>query len=289
MLLRLLAGEFAEVTESINGLNKFISDVWNGFLGKLPTIIFAIVLLIVGMLLSKLTVKLMSKALDKSRLDLTVNRFLKSIVKIALYVLLITVVLTVLGVPTTSIITVIGTAGVAIGLALQNSLSNLAGGFLILFSKPFVVGSYIKSNGEEGTVDSINILYTRLITVDNKVVYIPNGMAANAVCINYNELPLRRIDQIISISYSEDYERTKTAILTALSKEPKIITEGGNAPFVAVSAQSASSIDITVRVWCKSGDYWDVYFSAAKLIREQFIKDNIDVPYNQLDVHIRND
>ncbi|MGN0619446.1 MAG: mechanosensitive ion channel family protein [Ruminiclostridium sp.] len=289
MLLRLLAGEFAEVTESINGLNKFISDVWNGFLAKLPTIIFAIVLLIVGMLLSKLTVKLMSKALDRSRLDLTVNRFLKSIVKIALYVLLITVVLTVLGVPTTSIITVIGTAGVAIGLALQNSLSNLAGGFLILFSKPFVVGSYIKSNGEEGTVDSINILYTRLITVDNKVVYIPNGMAANAVCINYNELPLRRIDQIISISYSEDYERTKTAILTALSKEPKIITEGGNAPFVAVSAQSASSIDITVRVWCKSGDYWDVYFSAARLIREQFIKDNIDVPYNQLDVHIRND
>lgn len=289
MLLRLLAGEFAEVTESINGLNKFISDVWNGFLGKLPTIIFAIVLLIVGMLLSKLTVKLMSKALDRSRLDLTVNRFLKSIVKIALYVLLITVVLTVLGVPTTSIITVIGTAGVAIGLALQNSLSNLAGGFLILFSKPFVVGSYIKSNGEEGTVDSINILYTRLITVDNKVVYIPNGMAANAVCINYNELPLRRIDQIISISYSEDYERTKTAILTAISKEPKIITEGENAPFVAVSAQSASSIDITVRVWCKSGDYWDVYFSAARLIREQFIKDNIDVPYNQLDVHIRND
>lgn len=289
MLVRLLAGEFAEVTESLNGLNKFISNVWNGFLAKLPTIIFAIVILIVGILLSKLTVKLMSKALDRSRLDLTVNRFLKSIVNIALYVLLITVVLTVLGVPTTSIITVIGAAGVAIGLALQNSLSNLAGGFLILFSKSFVVGSYIKSNGEEGTVDSINILYTRLITVDNKVVYIPNGMAANAVCINYNELPLRRIDQIISISYSEDYERTKTAILTALAKEPKIITEGGNAPFVALSAQSASSIDIAVKVWCKSGDYWDVYFSAARLIREQFIKDNIDVPFNQLDVHIRND
>ena len=289
MLIKLMANEFSEVTESINGLNKFISDVWNGFLAKLPTIIFAIVILIVGMLLSKLTVKLMSNALDRSKLDLTVNRFLKSIVKIALYVLLITVVLTVLGVPTTSIITVIGTAGVAIGLALQNSLSNLAGGFLILFSKPFVVGSYIKSNGEEGTVDSINILYTRLITVDNKVVYIPNGMAANAVCTNYNELPLRRIDQIISISYSEDYERTRTAILTALAKEPKIITEGEKAPFVAVSAQSASSIDITVRVWCRSADYWDVYFSAAKLIREQFIKDNIDVPYNQLDVHIRND
>lgn len=289
MLLRLLAGEFAEVTESINGLNKFIYDVWNGFLAKLPTIIFAIVILIVGMLLSKLTVKLMSKALDRSRLDLTVNRFLKSIVNIALYVLLITVVLTVLGVPTTSIITVIGTAGVAIGLALQNSLSNLAGGFLILFSKPFVVGSYIKSNGEEGTVDSINILYTRLITVDNKVVYIPNGMAANAVCINFNELPLRRVDQLISISYDEDYEKAISSVRTALAKETKIITEGENAPFVAVSAQSASSIDITVRVWCKSADYWDVYFSVVKNIREQFIKDNIDVPFNQLDVHIRND
>lgn len=289
MLVRLLSNEISDVTESINGLNKFITDVWNGFLAKLPTIIFAIVLLVVGMLLSKLTVKLMSKALDRSRLDLTVNRFLKSIVKIALYVLLITVVLTVLGVPTTSIITVIGTAGVAIGLALQNSLSNLAGGFLILFSKPFVVGSYIKSNGEEGTVDSINILYTRLITVDNKVVYIPNGMAANAVCINYNELPLRRVDLSFSISYSEDCERTKTSIFTALAKEPKIITEGENAPFAALSAQSASAIDIAVRVWCRSADYWDVYFSAEKLIREQFIEDGIDVPYNQLDVHIRND
>ena len=289
MFVKLMANEFDQVTESINGLNKFISDVWNGFLAKLPTIIFAIVLLIVGMLLSKLTVKLMSKALDKSRLDLTVNRFLKSIVKIALYVLLITVVLTVLGVPTTSIITVIGTAGVAIGLALQNSLSNLAGGFLILFSKPFVVGSYIKSNGEEGTVDSINILYTRLITVDNKVVYIPNGMAANAVCINYNELPLRRVDLLVSISYNEDYEKAISSVRTALAKEPKIITEGENAPFVAVSAQSASSIDITVRVWCKSADYWYVYFSVVKNIREQFIKDNIDVPFNQLDVHIRND
>ena len=289
MFVKLMANEFDQVTESINGLNKFISDVWNGFLAKLPTIIFAIVLLIVGMLLSKLTVKLMSKALDKSRLDLTVNKFLKSIVKIALYVLLITVVLTVLGVPTTSIITVIGTAGVAIGLALQNSLSNLAGGFLILFSKPFVVGSYIKSNGEEGTVDSINILYTRLITVDNKVVYIPNGMAANAVCINFNELPLRRVDQLVSISYDEDYEKAISSVRTALAKETKIITEGENAPFVAVSAQSASSIDITVRVWCKSADYWDVYFSVVKNIREQFIKDNIDVPFNQLDVHIRND
>lgn len=289
MFVKLMANEFSEVTESINGLNKFISDIWNGFLSKLPTIIFAIVLLIVGMLLSKLTVKLMSKALDKSRLDLTVNKFLKSIVKIALYVLLITVVLTVLGVPTTSIITVIGTAGVAIGLALQNSLSNLAGGFLILFSKPFVVGSYIKSNGEEGTVDSINILYTRLITVDNKVVYIPNGMAANAVCINFNELPLRRVDQLVSISYDEDYEKAISSVRTALAKETKIITEGENAPFVAVSAQSASSIDITVRVWCKSADYWDVYFSVVKNIREQFIKDNIDVPFNQLDVHIRND
>lgn len=289
MLIKLMANEFDQVTESINGLNEFIYDVWSGFLSKLPTIIFAIVLLIVGMLLSKLTVKLMSKALDKSRLDLTVNKFLKSIVKIALYVLLITVVLTVLGVPTTSIITVIGTAGVAIGLALQNSLSNLAGGFLILFSKPFVVGSYIKSNGEEGTVDSINILYTRLITVDNKVVYIPNGMAANAVCINFNELPLRRVDQLISISYDEDYEKAISSVRTALAKETKIITEGENAPFVAVSAQSASSIDITVRVWCKSADYWDVYFSVVKNIREQFIKDNIDVPFNQLDVHIRND
>lgn len=275
--------------DNISSIGDFFYGIWTSFLSVLPTILFAIAILVIGLLISKLTIKLMSKALDKTKADITIAKFLKSAVQIVLYVLLITVVLSILGVPTASIIAVIGTAGVAIGLALQNSLSNLAGGFLILFSKPFRVGSYIKTNGEEGTVDCINILYTRLITYDNRVVYIPNGMAANAVCINYTEMDCRRVEHILSISYDEDFERAKASILKALEGDKQIFSQGEKAPFIMISCQNTSSIDITLRVWCKTEDYWDVYYNTLNNIRRQFIEDNISVPYNQLDVHIKND
>ncbi len=277
----------AEFIKSASGLQKLLEEIWNGFVEKLPNILFAIILLIVGIIVSKLVVKLMGKGLDKSKLDLTINRFLRSVVKITLYVLLITAVLTVLGVPTTSVITVIGTAGVAIGLALQTSLSNLAGGFLILFSKPFKVGSYISVSGVEGFVKEINILYTKLMTYDNQAIYIPNGTAANAVLINMNQADKRRVDNVFSISYDADYKKAVEAINKALKKCPKILWDAGDKPFVRMSAHNTSSIDITVRVWCKSKDYWDVYFDMIEFVRAQFIEENIEIPYQQLDVHMR--
>lgn len=271
------------------GLNELISGIWNGFVSMIPTILFAILILIIGIIVSKITVKIMDKALDRSKLDLTINRFLKSVVKIVLYVLLITVVLTILGVPMTSIITVIGTAGVAIGLALQDSLSNLAGGFLILFSKPFKVGSFIESNGVSGTVESINILYTRLVTPDNKVIYIPNGMAANAVTVNYNEEKYRRVDNVIAISYDESYERAEVAIKNALASVDKIVENKDRETTIKLFAHGKSSIDIAVRVWCKTDDYWDVHFAVLKAIKDEFDKEHIAIPYEQLDVHINTD
>ena len=208
-------------------------------------------------------------------------------VKIVLYTVLITVVLTILGVPTTSIIAVIGTAGVAVGLALQNSLSNLAGGFLILFSKPFKVGSYISVAGVEGTVADINILYTKLMTLDNRAVYIPNGTAANSVLTNVTQAPKRRVDNVFSISYNEDYKKAVAAINNAISKIPKALHESGCEPFVRMSDHNTSSIDITVRVWCKTEDYWDVYFDLIEKVRAEFIEQNIEIPYQQLDVHMK--
>ncbi len=276
-----------ELVENVSGLNKFLQEIWEGFLSKLPTIIFAIIILIVGIFLSKLVVKLMGKAMDKSKLDLTINHFIKSMVKIILYVVLITVILTLLGVPTTSIITVIGTAGVAVGLALQNSLSNLAGGFLILIAKPFKVGSYIAVNGVEGTVTSINILYTKLMTIDNKAIYIPNGMASNAVLTNVTEADLRRVDNVFSISYDDDYRKACAAIEKALGRCPKILTDTLHKPFIRMCAHSASSIDIAVRVWCSTSDYWDVYFDVIEFIRAEFIEQGIEIPYQQLDVHMK--
>lgn len=276
-----------DLAENVSGFSRFLNDVWQGFIGKLPTIVFAIILLILGILLSKLTVKIMTRALDRSKLDLTINHFIKSVVKIALYVLLATVILTLLGVPTTSIITVIGTAGVAIGLALQSSLANVAGGFLILIAKPFKVGNYITVSGVEGTVETINILYTKLRTLDNKAVFIPNGTASNAVLTNVTEADKRRVDNIFSISYDADYKKAVGAIYKALHKIPKILDTEGHKPFVRMCAHSASSIDIAVRVWCKTGDYWDVYFDVIEHIRMEFIEEGIEIPYQQIDVHMK--
>ena len=278
-----------ELVENVSGVNKMLNDIWQGFLDKLPTIIFAIILLIIGIFLTKLTVKLMGKALDKSKLDLTINHFIKSAIKIVLYVLLVTVILTLLGVPTTSIITVIGTAGVAIGLALQNSLANIAGGFLILIAKPFKVGNYISVNGVEGTVETINILCTKLRTLDNKAVFIPNGTASNAVLTNVTEADKRRVDNIFSISYDADYKKAVGAIYKALHKIPKILDTDGHKPFVRMCAHSASSIDIAVRVWCRTSDYWDVYFDVIEHIRMEFIEEGIEIPYQQIDVHMKNE
>ncbi|MBQ8410936.1 MAG: mechanosensitive ion channel [Ruminiclostridium sp.] len=281
--------EVVEVaTESVNRVGDMITGVWNGFVGKLPTIIIAIVILIVGMLVSKIVLKIMGKAMDKSKLDLTISRFAQSAVKIVLNVLVIIIALTTLGVPMDSIIAVVATAGVAVGLALQNSLSNLAGGFLILIEKPFKVGSYIKCGGEEGVVEAISILYTKIMTVDNKAVFVPNGTAANSVVVNFSDPETRRVDHIINISYNEDLDKAIASINKAIEGNAMILREGDKAPFIRLVSQDASSLGITVRLWGKASDYWAIYFDSLEAIRRQFVKDGIDVPYSQLDVHIKN-
>lgn len=275
--------DFVETAEKELGkFEEILDNIWSGFCGKLPVIIAAIIVLIIGIFLSRLTVRLMSKAMDKSRLDLTINRFVRSAVKIVLYVLVVTVVLTLLGVPMTSIITVIGTAGVAVGLALQDSLSNLAGGFLILFSKPFRVGNYIQCSGVEGTVESISILYTKLLTGDNKAVFIPNGTAAGAVVTNYNEMPERRVDLVFGISYEADFNEAKKAIAEVVAKDEQVLRE----PFIVLSGLDASSVAITVRLWTKSENYWSVYYRTLEEVRKAFDEREIEIPYNKLDVHI---
>lgn len=275
-------------TESVGRVNYLISGFWNSFIGSLPTILIAIVVLIIGMIVSKITLSVMGKAMNKSKLDVTISKFAQSAVKIVLYVFVVIIVLTILGVPMESIIAVVATAGVAVGLALQNSLSNLAGGFLILLEKPFKVGSYIKCGGEEGVVDAISILYTKLLTADNKAIFIPNGTAANAVVVNFSDTQTRRIDHVISISYTEDLDRAISSINKAIESNSMIIRDGDKAPFIRLLSQDASSLGIVVRVWGKSENYWDIYFDTLEAIRRQFVKDNIDVPFNQLDVFIKN-
>lgn len=272
--------------EGLSELGKFFSKLGSAILSVIPTILFAIIVLIVGMIFTKLAIKLLSKGLSRTKLELTVTKFTTQMAKIVLYVLLITIVLNILGIPATSIITVIGTAGVAIGLALQNSLSNVAGGFLLMITKPFKVGDYIISNGVEGTVSAISILHTQLNSATNQAIFIPNGLAINATIINNNGNDTRRVDMLYSISYNDDFGQARDIIMELIKSHPLVLPTPE--PLVRMKEHGESAIVITARAWCVTSDYWNVYFDLTEQVRAAFIENNIEIPYNQIDVNIKN-
>ncbi len=262
-------------------IRKFL----NSLKDYLPTLIFAVVVLIIGFLLSKLCLRLMSKGLSKSKIDPTAHSFLKSLVRVVLYTIVLVIVLSILKVPTSSLVAVIGASGLAIGLALQNSISNLAGGFLILFAKPFKVGDYVMVGTAEGTVEAISILYTRLLTIDNKAIYIPNGQITNMTLINYTDEKLRRLDLTFSISYDNDFKQAEKLIESVVRKNAMSILEP--APVIRVSKHSASSIDIICKVWVKAEDYWNLNYDLNEDVKTVFDENGISIPYNQIDVLIK--
>lgn len=270
--------------ETASKIGEFFHNMLQSILRSIPTIILAVVVLILGMIICKLVLKVLGKGLDRTKLDLTVNNFVKQCCKIVLYVLLLTIVLSVLGIPATSIVTVIGTAGVAIGLALQSSLSNVAGGIMLLINKPFKIGDYILVSGVSGVVKQITILYTRLDSDSNQAIFIPNGQVSGAVVTNNNTNGTRRVDMKFSISYSDDYQKAREVILQVLSRNDRILTDP--APTVRMLEHAASSVNIAVRPWCKAADYWEVFFSVTEEVRAAFIESGISIPFDQLDVHV---
>ncbi|MGN0603037.1 MAG: mechanosensitive ion channel family protein [Oscillospiraceae bacterium] len=287
LLTSKLEASLPQVSDFVeNGVIKvsFFSKLWSSFLEYLPTLLIAIVVYIVGCIINRIIMSILSKGLERSRIDKTVHGFLKSLVRVALLCIIIIIVLTILGIPMTSIIAVVGSAGIAIGLALQSSLSNIAGGVIVLMGKNFRVGDYVSINGTEGTVREITIFATNIISVDNKSIYIPNGTVSNATIINYTREKTRRVDHIMSISYNNDAKKAISVISDVIKENNKILS--APEPFVKITAFSASSIDIVVRVWVNSADYWDVYFALLEDIKDAFDKNGIVIPYNQLDVHI---
>lgn len=271
--------------ETLPLLGDFFKNLGSSFMTMLPKLIFALVVLIVGVIVTKLVLFGLSRGLGRTKLDLTVTKFTTQVAKIVLYLVLITIVLSLLGIPSTSIITVIGTAGVAIGLALQDSLSNVAGGFLLMINKPFKIGDYIISNGVEGTVAQISVLYTRLNSGSNQAVFIPNGMAVNATIINNNGNTTRRVQMEFSISYNDDFGEAKSIIQELLDAHPKILHE--EPTLVVMKEHGSSAIIIMARAWCKTVDYWDVYYDLNEQVRAAFFENGIEIPFNQLDVHVK--
>lgn len=255
------------------------------FRNAIPTLIISLVILIVGLISVRLFSKFIKRSLNKTNIDSAAKNFLLSLIKITLYTSVIIMALTVLNVPMSSIITIFGAAGLAISLALQSCLSNLAGGFIILFSKPFSAGDTIELDGSVGNVKTISILYTKIETFDGKIVSIPNGKVSEAKIINYTEIPNRRIELQFDISYDADFRTARQLIADIVASEKLILTDPE--PIVRMSAHNESSVSIDVRVWTANDNYSNVRYGLIESVKESFDKNGIEIPFNQLDLNIK--
>jgi len=248
-------------------------------------IIIALIIWKVGKVLIKWSVQICSKALEKAGVDLGVNKFICSILRFGIYAIMIIIILDVLGIQTASLIAVFGSAALAISMSLQGSLSNFAGGILILLFKPFRIGDYIIVGSYEGTVVSIEILYTKVKTVDNKIIMMPNGALSNSNIVNVGIEGTRRLDMQIGISYSSDVKQAKNILKGILENYPAVDKTKDIA--VIVKDLDASCVTLETRVWVSQQDYWDTRFELLELYKKEFDSKGIEIPFNQLDVHMK--
>lgn len=279
MLLTLLS-----VTQKMT-LDDFLSKLadWGIEVGK--SILSAVIIYIVGRFLIKQISRIVVKILEKRKLEISVQTFLRSFLNLTLNLVLAFAIISKLGVETTSLAALLASAGVAIGMALSGNLSNFAGGLIILVFKPFKVGDYIESDAQKvgGTVREIQIFHTILTTPENKVIYVPNGSLSSNAIVNYSKQDKRRVELVIGVEYGEDYNRVREVLERIIKEDSRILQDP--APFIGLGALSASSVDIKLRVWTSTEEYWNVYFDLNKVVYETFNKEGIGFPFPQLTVH----
>ena len=275
---------FESIQEQVDRTTSLLTNTGNYIKGILPSLIMAVLILIIGAFAVKLASRIIKKAMSKSRADNAAKSFLLSLIRILLYIVVVIMALSALNVPMSSIITILGAAGLAISLALQNCLSNLCGGFIILFSKPFASVDTLEVDGSVGVDRSISILYTTIVTFDNKTVFIPNGKVSDAKIINYTETPTRRVDLKFDISYGADFEKAKELILGVIKKDSMILLDPK--PTVRVTAHNESSVSIDTLVWVKNEDYLTVRYNMLEDVKRIFDENGIEIPFSQLDVHL---
>ncbi len=273
------------IHEEVAKASTFFSAIGDKIKEILPSLAIALIALLAGIVAAKIITFVLSKAFKRSNIDSAARGFLVSLIKIILYIVVIMMALSIMHVPMSSIITIFGAAGLAISLALQNCLSNLCGGFIILFSKPFVSGDMIEIDNSVGTVETISILYTKISTADGKTVFIPNGKITEAKIINYTESSSRRVDLSFEVSYKTDFEAARKILLDVI-KADKLIYKDPE-PVVRIGAQGESSISIDVLLWTDNVNYLTVKYNMNEAVKEAFDKNGIEIPFNQLDVHIK--
>lgn len=249
-------------------------------------IVFGLFILWISFKIIKHIMKGINTFFEKRNVDATLASFLDAFLNICLKVLVILMVMNYVGLSTSGIIALIGSAGLAVGLALQGSLSNFAGGVIILFIRPFNVGDFIEGADETGTIEKIGIFYTHMLTPDNKQILIPNGTLVNGIITNYTSQERRRVDLTFSVAYEEDVRRVKAILYEIINAEELILRDPE--PFAAVSEHADSSVNFIIRAWAKTEDYWTVYYGLLEKVKIRFDEENISIPYPQMDIHLKN-
>ncbi|MEN8225686.1 MAG: mechanosensitive ion channel domain-containing protein [Bacteroidota bacterium] len=249
-----------------------------------PKVIGAIVVLIIGLWVIKLITGGFVRMMKKKDTDPSLRGFLKSIVSVLLKIMLFISVMGMVGVEATSFIAILGAAGLAVGLALQGTLQNFAGGVIILLFKPYKSGDFIDGAGHMGTVKEIKIFTTILNTPDNKTIIIPNAQLSNSSLTNFSTLPERRVDFTFGIGYGDDFDKAKSVLLALINADERILKDPE--PFIALSELADSSVNIVVRVWAKGADYWGIFFDMNEKVYKTFSQEGLNIPFPQMDVHL---
>jgi small conductance mechanosensitive channel len=270
---------------NMNYIEPKVAKLIDAFVDMIPSLLFGLITLFLGIWLIKFLIGFLTRRFTKGNIDVSLSSFLISVLKAILYLLLILQVASTVGIPTTSFIAVLGTAGLAVGLALQGSLSNFAGGVLILLFKPFRIGHSISAaNGVSGTVLKIDILYTTLKAANGTTLYAPNGPLANAVINNTSDNETRMLEYIIGISYNSNIDTARKLILNLLDKDSLVLKTPQ--PVVLVSSLGENAVNLTIHAWVANGDYTKAYYSNFQKIKEELDNNSISTPYPQREVHI---
>lgn len=265
-------------------LEKVLQKLIDMGLAAGKNILLAIVVYIVGRFIIKLINRLMLRTFAQRKVELSVQTFLKSFINILLTIILIVSVISVLGINTTSIAALLASAGVAVGMALSGNLQNLAGGLIILVFKPYKVGDYIEAQGTQGTVREIQIFHTIVTRPDSTLAYVPNGAMSSGLITNYSRNELRRLDFVVGVDYGVDVSRVEEITRRIVDNNPLVLSDP--APFIAVDALAESSVNVLIRVWSKTTDYWKLYYDLRREIYDTYNREGIDFPFPQQTVHI---
>ena len=265
--------------------------IWNSIVDFFTTNVWKIVgffaVLVIGFIVVKIVMNIIRKILGRSKMDKIAQQFLCAIIKFLLYFILVLVLLSVIGIQITGILTALSAVILAVGMALESNIANLANGIVIVSTKMFKRGDYIIVNGVEGSIDSINFLFVTINTVDNKRVTIPNSTIVNSEVSNAGANPKRRVDFTFSVAYETDVETVKKIVTDVMKSDGRIYLDP--APFCRLKTLNSSSIDFFCNCWCDNSDYWDVYYNIVERVYNEFKRNNISVPYTQLEVRNRND